>query len=66
MCDWGGAIGPPDRSENDDRGGGLICIGRLHFDLRNLNGQIGTSFGNLLAWRAPGSLILYSLGVFPD
>ena len=45
-------------------GGGLICIGRLHFDLRNLNGQIGTSFGNLLAWLAPGSQILYFLGIF--
>ena len=45
-------------------GGGLICIDRLHFDLRNLNGQIGTSFGNLLAWLAQGSQILYFLGVF--
>ena len=28
--DRGGAISPPNRSENDDRGGGVICIGRLH------------------------------------
>ena len=62
-CDRGGAIGPPDRSENDDRGG-LICIGRLHFDLQNQNGQVGTSFGNLLAWLAQGSQILYFLGIF--
>ena len=47
-------------------GGGLICIGRLRFDLRNPNGQIGTSFGNLLAWLAPGSQILYFLGIFFD
>ena len=44
----------------------MICIGRHHFDLRNLNGQIGTSFGNLLVWLAPGSQILYFLGIFPD
>ena len=61
----GGAIGPPNRGENDDRRG-VICIGRLHFDLRNLNGQIGTSFGNLLVWLAPDSPILYFLGVFLD
>ena len=27
----------------------MICIGRLHFDLQNLNGQNGTRFENLLA-----------------
>ena len=42
-----------------------ICIGRLHFDLRSLNGQIGTSFGNLLVWLAPGFLIPYFLEIFP-
>ena len=46
-------------------GRGVSCIGRLHFDLRNLNGQIRTSFGNLLVWLAAGSLILYFLGIFP-
>ena len=39
------------------RGGGVICIGRLHVDLRNLNGQIGTCFGNVLVWPAPDSQI---------
>ena len=40
-------------------GEGVICIGRLHFDLRNLNGQIGTSFGNLLVRFVPSSLIFW-------
>ena len=46
--------------------GRVICIGRLHFDFRNLNGQIGTSFGNLLVWPAPDSLVPYFLGTFAD
>ena len=63
--DRGGAIGPP-KPRRERWSGGLICIGRLHFDLRNLNGQTGTSFGNLRVWLAPGSLIRYFLGIFPD
>ena len=46
--------------------GAVICIGRLHFDLQNLNGQLRTRFRNLLIWLAPGFLILYFLGIFPD
>ena len=52
--DRGGAIGPPNRSKNDDRVG-VICIGRLPFELRNLNGLIRTRFRNILIWFAPGS-----------
>ena len=57
----GAVFGPKKRRF---RGGGGICIGRLHFDLRNLNVQIGISFGNLLVWLAPDSLILCFGGDF--
>ena len=68
--DRGGVIRPLNRSENDDRGGVVvvvvvICIGRLHFDLRNLNGQSQRRFRNLLISLAQGSLILHFLGFFP-
>ena len=50
---WSGRGDRPSRPQRERWSGGwLICIGRPHFDLRNLNGQIGTSFGNLLAWLA--------------
>ena len=59
----GASFACPDR--RGDGWGYLHMIGRLHFDLRSLNGQIGTSFGNLLVWLAPGSLILCFGGFFP-
>ena len=41
MCDRGGAIGPPNHSENDDRGGECdLHRPANHFDLRNLNEQM--------------------------
>ena len=46
-------------------GRGVICIGWLHFDLRNLNRQSRTRFRNLLIWLAPGSLMHIFLGFFP-
>ena len=46
------------------RGMGVICINRLHFKLRNLNGLIRTRFRNLLIWLAPGSLLQYFLVFF--
>ena len=39
--------------------GGVICIGQLHLEHRNLNGPIWTRFRNLLIRFAPSSLILY-------
>ena len=46
-------------------GGGVDLHRSASFRPPNLNGQIGRSFGNLLVWLAPGSLMLYFLGSFP-
>ena len=59
---WGNR---PSNQQRERLSGGVICIGRLHFALRNLNGQNGTNFGNLLVWPAPDSLIPYFLGISP-
>ena len=44
--------------------GVVICIGWFHFHFRNLNGQIGRSFGIFFVWFAPDSLLPYFLDVF--
>ena len=55
--DRGGAIGPPNRIENDDRGGG-ICIGRLRFELRNLNAYPDKIQNDMVCSRFPNTIFL--------
>ena len=47
MIGLGRSAGPRDRNQNDDLGG-VIHVGRLHFEFHNLTLLIRTSFRNIL------------------
>ena len=62
--DRGGAISPPNGSENNDRGGDLHR--QASFRVPKPEQANLTRFRNLLIWFAPGSLTQFFLGIFPD